>query len=147
MTKRFFAFCLVAIASFVLFTTSSAMANDTPKEVKAAKVSTEVTVSDVDCSPVAPACGRHHVKRFGKLRLPRFEFPEIKLPRLHCAFDRHEVVEADEVAAECDCCGKVVFERNISCAGHFKNVKYIKFPGRFFLKRVVDRGEIVDVEP
>jgi hypothetical protein len=147
MTKSFFAFCLVAVASFVLFTTSSAMADDAADKAKVAKVSTEVTVSDVDCSPVAPACGRHHVRRFGKLRLPRFEFPEIKLSRHHCVFDRHEVVEADEVAAECDCCGRVVFERNISCAGHFKNVKYIKFPGRFFLKRVVECGENVDVEP
>ncbi|MDR2763165.1 MAG: hypothetical protein LBB88_11215 [Planctomycetaceae bacterium] len=146
MTKSFFAFCLAAGVSFVIFT-NAAIADDTSKDAKpataTATVTADVAANDVDH---ASPCERRHVRRLPKLRIPRFEFPEIKFPRLNCRLankvDDETVAEAESVEIES---GKVVFERSVSHAGHVKNVKYIKIPGRFLLKRVVTTGE--DVEP
>jgi hypothetical protein len=81
------------------------------------------------------------------LRIPRFEFPEIKLPRLNCALERAEKLEvAAEEVDDCQC-GKVVYERNVSHNGYVKIVKYVKLPNRFLLKRVVTFAQEPDVEP
>jgi hypothetical protein len=144
--RSFFAFCLVAIASFVLFTfTNVAVAQD--------EVVTEVKA----CDATADSCcggfvkSRHHFgcRHMPRFRMPRFEFPEIRLPRLACFHARFANVEcADEVVeADCNCCGEVVFERSICCANRVKHVQYVKFPHRFFPKRIVKIGRLVDVEP
>ncbi|MDR1485302.1 MAG: hypothetical protein LBT09_10820 [Planctomycetaceae bacterium] len=148
MIKSFFAFCLVAVASFVLFT-NAAVAQDKSEKVKVVKVpaAAPVEVTADDGAVVVHGKRHSHFRHFGKVRLPRFEFPEFKLPKFRCALvqaDEVEVVE-DEVA-ECDC-GKVVYERTVSHAGYVKNVKYVKLPHRFLLKRIVKVGKDVDVEP
>ncbi|MDR0390955.1 MAG: hypothetical protein LBH59_03535 [Planctomycetaceae bacterium] len=149
--RSFFAFCLVAIASFVLFTfTNVALAQE---EVKTDVVEASDATAD-DCGDVVVK-KRHHAchRHIPKFRIPRFEFPEIKFPTFDCCLStRFAKTECDcdcdeEVAADCCCGGKVVFERNISLAKRVKHVKYVKFPHRFFPKRIVKVGRLVDVEP
>ncbi|MDR1480128.1 MAG: hypothetical protein LBJ00_14425 [Planctomycetaceae bacterium] len=146
MTKSFFAFCLAAVASFVIFTNSSIADDKADNAKKSTDKAVEVKVCDAH-KTVAPVCNGHHVRRFGKLHLPRIAFPVIKLPRINFGVcDRHTVVQAEEVTPDC-CCGKVVLERNIVCGDNFKNVKYVKFPERCLPKRIVEYGKTVDVEP
>jgi hypothetical protein len=145
--RSFFAFCLVAIASFVLFTfTNVALAQEEVKtEVKACDNTTD-NCCNVVVKKRSHACHRH----IPAFRIPQFEFPEIKLPTfdcLHTRFVRYECADED-VAADCNCCcGKVVFERNISFAKRVKNVKYVKCPHRLLPKRIAKIKKIVDVEP
>ncbi|MDR2641741.1 MAG: hypothetical protein LBC74_02985 [Planctomycetaceae bacterium] len=138
-------FCLVAIASFVLFTNAATADNKSEKEkVVKAPVSAPVEVTaDVDKAEVVKT--GHNCRRFHKLQLPRFEFPEIKLPKLNCSRLQAEESEVAEEAT--DCGGKVLFERNLSRAGHVKNVKYVKFPKRFLPKRIVKIDKNDDVKP
>jgi hypothetical protein len=143
MTQKIFVFCLAVVASLILFANTSTADDNTSKDAKVVIQAAEVVVDEVDAP--APTCGRRHFRRFPRLRFARFDFPEIKFPRLNCCLfnqvEEEELVE-EEVAVEE---GKVVFERNISFAGKARNIKYVKIPGRFLLKRIVTKGE--DVEP
>jgi hypothetical protein len=145
MTKKFFAFCLVAGVSFVLYA-NAAVADDTSKDAKpAAKapvVSEDTTAGDVK---TVASCERRHVRRLPKLRIPRFELPEFKLPKLNCPL--RNKVETEQVDDTTEVGGRVVFDRTVTHAGHVRNVKYIKIPGRFLLKRIVTTGDEADVEP
>ncbi|MDR2169995.1 MAG: hypothetical protein LBP59_07635 [Planctomycetaceae bacterium] len=158
MTKKIFAFCLAAIASFALLT-NAANADDA-KKTKDVKVSSttpaEVTADDAVDAPVV-LCDRRHFRRLPKLRLPKlrlpkFDFPEIKFPkikfpRLKCALATPEVIEVADVD-ESDTNYRVICERKISFAGKVKQISYVKIPGRFLPKRIVTTSpDGVDVEP
>jgi hypothetical protein len=118
--------------------------------VKVEKVAADESVE------AAPCDGTRHQRRarprlFRDFRFPRIELPRIEWSRLSCRlFDREEevVTPTEPVAVE----GKVVHERSYTvCRADGKtvrNVKYVKFPGRFLLKRIVSTEEAdVQVTP